>query len=170
MQQTGREKERNEEDKDYVPVIIKRTDEALRHPDDILGKAIKDGIEQLDRLSVPLALSHGCGAYPWFYCHVGGHRRESDAAFGSDLLCPPGDRTGLSSRFCAVHHERHPTFYRTYGNSCVSGARPQKQCEKNGTIMIDCSCRQSPWSDGLLRISSSGRGCYQCQTRIYPNR
>jgi formate/nitrite transporter FocA (FNT family) len=57
MQQTGREKERNEEDKDYVPVIVKRTDEALRHPDDILGKAIKDGIEQLDRGFLSLFLS-----------------------------------------------------------------------------------------------------------------
>lgn len=57
MQQTGREKERKEEDNDYVPVIVKRTDEALRHPDDILGKAIKDGIEQLDRGFLSLFLS-----------------------------------------------------------------------------------------------------------------
>lgn len=46
---TQREKEREKEDNDYMPVIVKRTDEALRHPDDILEKAIKDGIEQQDR-------------------------------------------------------------------------------------------------------------------------
>jgi len=54
---TKREKERNEEDKDYVPVIVKRTDEALRHPDDILEKAIEDGIEQQDRAFFSLLLS-----------------------------------------------------------------------------------------------------------------
>ncbi len=57
MKQTGREKERKEEDNDYTPVILKRTDEALRHPDDILVKAIEDGIEQLDRGFMSLVLS-----------------------------------------------------------------------------------------------------------------
>ena len=37
---TEREIERNEEDQDFVPVIVKRTDEALRHPDDILEKEV----------------------------------------------------------------------------------------------------------------------------------
>ncbi len=57
MKQTGREKERQEEDNDYVSVIVKRTDEALRHPHDILVKAIEDGIEQLDRGFLSLFLS-----------------------------------------------------------------------------------------------------------------
>jgi formate-nitrite transporter family protein len=57
MKQTGREKERKEEDNDYVSVIVKRTDQALRHPDDILRKAIEDGIEQLDRGFLSLFLS-----------------------------------------------------------------------------------------------------------------
>ncbi len=55
--QTDREIERQEEDKDYVPVIVKRTDEALRHPDDILEKAIMEGIEQQNRKFLSLCLS-----------------------------------------------------------------------------------------------------------------
>ena len=54
---TKREKERQEEDNDFVPVIVKRTDEALRHPDDILEKAIEEGIEQQDRGFFSLLLS-----------------------------------------------------------------------------------------------------------------
>ena len=55
--QTEREIERQEEDKDYVPVIVKRTDEALRHPDDILEQAIMVGIEQQNRAFLSLFLS-----------------------------------------------------------------------------------------------------------------
>ena len=55
--QTEREIERQEEDKDYVPVIVKRTDEALRHPDDILEKAIAIGLEQQNRAFLSLFLS-----------------------------------------------------------------------------------------------------------------
>lgn len=54
---TEREVERHEEDQDYTPVIIKRTDEALRHPDDILENAITEGIEQLRRPFLSLFLS-----------------------------------------------------------------------------------------------------------------
>lgn len=54
---TEREVERAEEDRDFVPVIIKRTDEALRHPDDILENAIAEGIEQLKRRPLSLFLS-----------------------------------------------------------------------------------------------------------------
>lgn len=49
--------ERRKEDKSFVPVILKRTDEALRHPDDILERAIKEGIEQLERSNLSLLLS-----------------------------------------------------------------------------------------------------------------
>lgn len=55
--QTEREAERQEEDKDFVPVILKRTDEALKHPDDILEKAINLGLEQQNRAFFSLLLS-----------------------------------------------------------------------------------------------------------------
>jgi len=55
--QTEREIERQKEDKDFVPVILKRTDEALRHPDDILEKAINEGVEQQNRNFLSLFLS-----------------------------------------------------------------------------------------------------------------
>ncbi len=54
---TEREVERKEEDKDFTPVIVKRTDEALKHPDDILEKAINEGLEQLTRPFLSLFLS-----------------------------------------------------------------------------------------------------------------
>jgi len=54
---TEREIERKEENKDYTPVIVKRTDEALKHPDDILEKAINEGLEQLQRPFLSLFLS-----------------------------------------------------------------------------------------------------------------
>ena len=54
---TEREVERKEEDKDYTPVIVKRTDEAQKHPDDILEKAIAEGLEQLQRPFWSLFLS-----------------------------------------------------------------------------------------------------------------
>ena len=47
--QTERSVERNQEDREFVPVIVKRTDEAIRHPDDILEKAISEGLEQIRR-------------------------------------------------------------------------------------------------------------------------
>ena len=54
---TEREVERMEEDDDFVPVIVKRTDAALRHPDDILEKAIEEGVEQQNRAFISLFLS-----------------------------------------------------------------------------------------------------------------
>lgn len=54
---TERELERREEDRDYVPVIIKRTDQSRRHPDDILESAIDEGMEQLQRNFFSLFLS-----------------------------------------------------------------------------------------------------------------
>jgi formate-nitrite transporter family protein len=55
--QTERAEERSREDEEYVPVIIKRTDEAVRHPDDILEKAIIEGVEQTERPTGSLLLS-----------------------------------------------------------------------------------------------------------------
>lgn len=49
--------ERQLESNDYVPVIVKRTDETFRHPDDILEKAIEEGLEQLSRPALSLFLS-----------------------------------------------------------------------------------------------------------------
>jgi len=54
---THRQQERSEEDRQFVPVIVKRTDEARRHPDDILQLAIEEGLEQLDRPPISLFLS-----------------------------------------------------------------------------------------------------------------
>lgn len=54
---TPRIEERKEEDKNYIPVIIKRTDESFRHPDDILEKAISEGEEQMSRSAMSLFLS-----------------------------------------------------------------------------------------------------------------
>lgn len=52
-----RQENRKTEDQDYVPVIIKRTDETRRHPDDALQHAIEEGLEQLNRPSLSLMLS-----------------------------------------------------------------------------------------------------------------
>lgn len=54
---TGRAVRRAEEDAEYTAVILKRTDETHRHPDDILEAAIRDGLEQLERPVPSLALS-----------------------------------------------------------------------------------------------------------------
>lgn len=54
---TSRTLERKQEDEQYIPVIVKRTDEAVKHPDDILEKAIKEGIEQHKRPWFSLFLS-----------------------------------------------------------------------------------------------------------------
>lgn len=54
---TDRSKEREKEDKEFVPVIVKRTDESRRHPEDTLERAFKDGHEQLKRMSISLAFS-----------------------------------------------------------------------------------------------------------------
>ena len=54
---TDREVERDREDRAFVPVIVKRTDEARRHPDDILNTAIEEGFEQLHRPALSLLLS-----------------------------------------------------------------------------------------------------------------
>jgi formate/nitrite transporter FocA (FNT family) len=54
---TERGVEREAEDQDFVPVILKRSDEGLRHPDDILENAIDEGLEQLNRPVLSLFLS-----------------------------------------------------------------------------------------------------------------
>ena len=46
---TERSKERTQEDDRFVSVIVKRSDEVRRHPDDALEHAIHEGLEQLDR-------------------------------------------------------------------------------------------------------------------------
>ena len=54
---TDRTLERFEEDRAWVPVIVKRTDEARRHPDDVLVAVIEEGLEQLSRPTFSLGLS-----------------------------------------------------------------------------------------------------------------
>ncbi|MDF2179236.1 formate/nitrite transporter family protein [Aliiglaciecola sp. CAU 1673] len=56
-QDTGRGKERAQENTEFVSVIVKRTDETFRHPDDILEKAIGEGLEQISRPGFSLLLS-----------------------------------------------------------------------------------------------------------------
>lgn len=55
--QTKRSVERRQEDNVSVPVIIKRIDDTVRHPDDILEKAIEEGLEQIYRPFISLLLS-----------------------------------------------------------------------------------------------------------------
>ncbi len=59
--ESNRGEERKAEDKQYVPVIIKRTDEKRRHPDDALQNAIEEGLEQLRRPTLSLLLSSIAG-------------------------------------------------------------------------------------------------------------
>ncbi len=54
---TDRTQERAREDEQFVPVIVKRTDESRRHPDDTLERAVKEGREQLNRRAGSLLLS-----------------------------------------------------------------------------------------------------------------
>lgn len=54
---TPRARERAKEDDRYTQVIVKRSDEARRHPDDILSHAIEAGLEQLNRPAHSLFLS-----------------------------------------------------------------------------------------------------------------
>jgi formate/nitrite transporter FocA (FNT family) len=54
---TERARERTREDDDFIPVIVKRNDEVVRHPDDTIEYAIEEGLEQINRPFVSLALS-----------------------------------------------------------------------------------------------------------------
>lgn len=54
---TDREKRRKKEDRLYTSVIIKRNDDATRHPDDTLEIAMHEGLEQVDRTNFSLFLS-----------------------------------------------------------------------------------------------------------------
>lgn len=54
---TEREQEREVEDHKFAPVIVKRTDEVRRHPDDILQTAIREGLLQYTRGVLSLFLS-----------------------------------------------------------------------------------------------------------------
>lgn len=54
---TERGIERKEEEEKYLSVIVKRSDETVRHPDDTLEHAIEEGLEQLDRHFLSLSLS-----------------------------------------------------------------------------------------------------------------
>lgn len=48
---------REREDQKFFPVIIKRNDEVRKHPDDVLQKAINEGLEQVQRNAFSLFLS-----------------------------------------------------------------------------------------------------------------
>lgn len=55
--ETERGQKRKQENSEFVSVIVKRTDETFRHPDDILEKAIGEGMEQIARPRASLFLS-----------------------------------------------------------------------------------------------------------------
>jgi len=55
--ETERSKEREIEDITYTPVIIKRIDETIRHPDDTLARVIEEGLEEIRRPTLSLFLS-----------------------------------------------------------------------------------------------------------------
>lgn len=59
--ETERTQNRGREDQKYTPVIIKRNDETIRHPDDTLERAIQEGLEQIKRPQISLALSSIAG-------------------------------------------------------------------------------------------------------------
>ncbi len=54
---SSREVERSAEDTKFVPVIVKRVDVSVRHPDDTLELAIDEGVEQASRSTTSLLLS-----------------------------------------------------------------------------------------------------------------
>ncbi len=54
---TYRGRKRDFEDEEYIPVIIKRSDQTTRHPDDVLEFAIHEGLEQHKRSKLSLFLS-----------------------------------------------------------------------------------------------------------------
>ncbi|MEZ4819036.1 MAG: formate/nitrite transporter family protein [Bdellovibrionota bacterium] len=54
---TSRAKERRKEEDRFVPVIVKRNDEIVKHPDDTLEQAIREGENQLERHGLSLFLS-----------------------------------------------------------------------------------------------------------------
>lgn len=54
---TERERQRLREDSEFVSVIIKRNDQSRLHPDDLLARAIAEGLEQLNRPAFSLFLS-----------------------------------------------------------------------------------------------------------------
>lgn len=54
---TERSRERQDEEKAYQPVIIKRIDEIQRHPDDMIHSAVAEGLEQHNRPVLSLLLS-----------------------------------------------------------------------------------------------------------------
>jgi len=54
---TIRQQVRRREDEEYLPVIVKRNDEVVRHSDDVLEHAINEGLEQLERPNISLILS-----------------------------------------------------------------------------------------------------------------
>lgn len=54
IDKTDRTIDREKEDTDFLPVIIKRNDDAIRHPDDTLEKVIHEGLEQHKRSKLSL--------------------------------------------------------------------------------------------------------------------
>jgi len=82
-----REAEREHEDQRFQPVIIKRTDVSVRHPDDVLKLAIEEGTEQASRRPMSLLLSSiSAGAVLSFTALAVGVMWHATASLGSPLL------------------------------------------------------------------------------------
>ncbi|WP_419190887.1 formate/nitrite transporter family protein [Saltatorellus ferox] len=56
-EKTERQIERGREDSRFIPVVLKRSDQSVRHPDDVLRNAIQEGTEQAGRPLASLFLS-----------------------------------------------------------------------------------------------------------------
>ena len=84
---TERGLERQNENEDYVPVIIKRSDETVRHPDDVLEKALHEGLEQLQRPFLSLFFSSiGAGLILGFTVMAVGVIATLTSSFNDPLL------------------------------------------------------------------------------------
>jgi len=84
--ETERQVLRREEDDRFVPVVVKRNDQAFRHPDDTLRAAVREGAEQAERPQLSLFLSAiAAGAILGFAAMAVG---VTATMFDKDLLVP----------------------------------------------------------------------------------
>mgnify|MGYP002623772575 CR=1 FL=1 len=83
---TVRQRQRAHEDREYEPVVVKRMDQSVRHPDDVLQNAIREGAEQARRPALSLFLSAvSAGAILSFAAMAVGIVAASEAGSGAGL-------------------------------------------------------------------------------------
>ena len=117
-----REKDRKSEDDDYVSVIIKRTDETRRHPDDALHHAIEEGLEQINRPALALLLSAiAAGMIVGFSAMaVAVVLTALGEAGASESDSANRNRVRLPAWFCRLYSQRSPVVHRTHSDSLLS--------------------------------------------------